>query len=902
MDSKRIELLAPAGDFESLRAAIGNGADSVYIGSPLFNARMKAKNFTAGEIPAAIDYAHERSCRVYLALNILLMASELEAAFETASGAWRDGADAIIVQDMGFADMLRRRIPDIVLHASTQAAVYDRHAVDACADLGFRRIILPREMSLPQIAEITAHAAGRGIETEVFAHGALCVCYSGQCLMSSMIGGRSGNRGECAQPCRLDYRLERGGKPQRNSELQRAAGPQRNSELHTAAVTQRAAQPRLGLKDLSAADHIVGLAGAGVRALKIEGRMRSPEYVGIVTGEYRSLIDAGGEKDPEGLTESRLLVAFNRGGSFTDGYLRGEKGPDMMAGSRAGSHGVEIGTITAANPRLGTVDIGLASPGSGAGARSGRETAVPGRGDVLAVRRGDGEEIASAPAGDVAASPAGIRVKGFHPDVIAGLRAGDRVFRMSDARLAAQALAADRGRTPLKGLFGRDGDAYFMEWTALSGSLAGLTLRSRFAASDVEATQDAENRRPLPEERCREQLSKSGDTPFVIREVSIAHLPGIPVSALNRIRRESLASFREAAVRSFKRETPPFQPDEPSRDRDLDDAVIAGLLDHIDVLDPRIGRQAGGIAGTKPGLVSAYLYEWDGRPESAECGADILELPVWSFLRPDAFEGVRELKRRSPGVRIAIALPPAFTGDPFGGLDALLSRAAASGADAVLSGSPGNHLRSAAAGLADMRDSSANVFNPRTASLFLRTDAFSVMASPELPSGPAAAIAAAASEAGAYAELAAYGRIRLMYSEHCPVGYNRKGCTVCRGGGPFRLRDRKNAAFPVICHPGVCTAEILNADILCVPEEIRRLSAGAPVIARLMFTDESADTRAALAGGFRTLISDGTGPREAERAASMIRELAKAEADREGGSLTGGHYDKAAMRHGEARA
>lgn len=860
--TKRIELLSPAGDFDSLKAAIGNGADSVYIGASLFNARRRAKNFTATEIPAAIDYAHERSRRVYMALNILLTGNELEAAFTTASQAWEDGVDAVIVQDFGFAAMLKRRIPGIILHASTQATIYDEYAVDACSDVGFNRIILPRELSIADIARLTRYAGDRGIETEVFAHGALCVCYSGQCAMSSTIGGRSGNRGDCAQPCRLNYGLEINGHSQKSTE------------------------PRLGMRDISAIDYIGELIAAGVGALKIEGRMRSAEYVGIVTGEFSARIEAiSGYGDKPVLSDNskqNLLLAFNRGGDFADNYLRGDKGPDMVSGTKAGSYGISLGAIASTNSRLGIVDIAM-EPQTG--------IAFPEKGDVLAVRRGAaGEEIANAPMGEVLITSTGIRVKGFHPDVILKLQSGDNVFRMSDTRLSAKAISADKGRTVLEGRFGESGDRYFIEWTVAAGISRGFLSRYELAKPSSENNGD-EVRHTVPDVRCKEQLSKSGGTPFDIAGITVEQPPAVAVSYLNQIRRESFKEMQLALAMSFKR--PQGVSSAEVVKPDIKYSEIEALLGNIDILKTGYAGLDASDSTAKPNLVSAYFYEWDGTPQSLDCGADIYELPIWNFFDDMAFQSVAELRKQQPYVKVVIALPPAFTGDRHDEMINVLRHAAALGIDAVLSGNPGNYILCKELGVADMRDSSANIFNPYTSDEIQKTGAYSLMPSIELSAGPISGIAAASQKiGGSYIELAGYGRTRLMYSEHCPVGYNRPGCRICSMNKVFKLKDRKNISFPVICHSFTCTVDILNADILCAPEEVKKLSDKAPAIARLSFTDESRNTRADLVSSFRTILSGTADPKELEIEINAIRAITMKEAAKSGNSITGGHYSR----------
>lgn len=285
-----IELLSPAGSPEGVIAAVQNGADAVYMGMGAFNARRGAKNFTDEEFVKAVRYCHVRGCKVYVTLNTLVNDREMRDAVAAAKLASDAGADALIVQDLGMSYAIRCALPDIPLHASTQMSLHNLAGVEAAAEMGITRAVLARELSFEQIRFITKNAS---IETEVFVHGALCFCHSGQCYMSALIGRRSGNRGLCAQPCRLQYSL--GG---------------------------RMDDHPLSLKDNCLVDQIRRLEEAGVASLKIEGRMKRPEYTGIVTGVYAKAIREQRNPDKE---EMELLEnTFSRQG-FTQGYFIGDK-------------------------------------------------------------------------------------------------------------------------------------------------------------------------------------------------------------------------------------------------------------------------------------------------------------------------------------------------------------------------------------------------------------------------------------------------------------------------------------------------------------------------------------------------------------------------------------------------
>ena len=285
-----IELLSPAGSPEAVIAAVQNGADAIYMGLGNFNARRGAKNFTDEEFERSMRYCRIRGCKVYVTLNTLVNDREIAQAVESARLASQLGADGIIVQDLGLAYAIRQALPDIPLHASTQMSIHNLAGVEAAAEMGMTRAVLARELSLEQIKFITQHAS---IETEVFVHGALCFCQSGQCYMSALIGRRSGNRGMCAQPCRMQYSL--GG---------------------------RMDDYPMSLKDNCLVDRLRELEDAGVACLKIEGRMKRPEYTAIVTKIYSKALKE--HRQPSDEEMETLEKAFSRQG-FTQGYFNGDK-------------------------------------------------------------------------------------------------------------------------------------------------------------------------------------------------------------------------------------------------------------------------------------------------------------------------------------------------------------------------------------------------------------------------------------------------------------------------------------------------------------------------------------------------------------------------------------------------
>ena len=287
---KKIELLAPAGSYEALVAAVENGADAVYFGTSLFNARMMAKNFSREDVANAVTYCHERGVLCYVTMNTAITDRQMKDALNQVQFLYEAGVDALIVADLGLASEIHKSLPDFPIHASTQCSAHNVDAVRFLSELGFSRAVVARELDKENLSTICQQSP---IEIEAFVHGALCVSQSGQCLFSSFIGGRSGNRGECAQPCRMSY----------------------NGKFP------------LSLKDLSLAEHITELVAMGVASLKIEGRMKSPDYVGRVVRIFRRLLDE--ERNATKDEMASLAEIFSRSG-FTDGYYTKKIGPSML--------------------------------------------------------------------------------------------------------------------------------------------------------------------------------------------------------------------------------------------------------------------------------------------------------------------------------------------------------------------------------------------------------------------------------------------------------------------------------------------------------------------------------------------------------------------------------------------
>lgn len=331
------ELLIPAGGIPQLIAAVENGADAVYLGGNAFNARINADNFDLESMEKAVDFCHLRGVKVYVTLNTLMRDDQLEPALNYAKNLYKIGVDALIIQDLGLGQLIRETMPDFEMHLSTQGTIFGVGGANTAKSLGYSRVVLAREMSLEEIKNVCEKSQ---IETEVFVHGALCFCFSGQCQLSRTFGGRSGNQGVCAQPCRLPYKLV----GRNDTKEEKIPLSDKNP---TESRTDFEKKHHLSPKDLSLIDHLDELIKIGVNSLKVEGRLKSPEYVATVTRIYRKYIDEfckNGSYNVSDADRKDLLQIFNRG-NFTDAYLRGESDESLMASEFPKNQGVYIGEV-----------------------------------------------------------------------------------------------------------------------------------------------------------------------------------------------------------------------------------------------------------------------------------------------------------------------------------------------------------------------------------------------------------------------------------------------------------------------------------------------------------------------------------------------------------------------------
>ena len=714
-----IELLAPAGGSDALHAAVANGADAVYLGVERFNARRSAQNFTLEGLAEICRFAHLRDVRVYLTVNIVVLPAELEEALDLVDAAWAAGVDAVIVQDLGLLSLARGLLPQVRLHSSTQVNAHNTLTVQALAHLGVSRVTLAREVSLEEIADFVHDG---GIEIESFVHGALCVCYSGQCLMSSLIGGRSANRGRCAQPCRLPYELVDDG----------------GTALATAGAHL------LSPRDLAGISVLPALVDTGVAALKIEGRMKSPEYVALVTGVYRGALDRiladpdrfevrDGERDV-------LAEAFSRG--FSEAYLVGERGNDMMSYRRPNNRGVLVGRVLKAEE--GHATVALESELDEADTiefwtSSGRFAQPAGRLEV------SGEHQVTVPAGSVATIATEKRVAD-----------GDRVFRVRNASLAS---AAKRSYGPGTGEGAAELDFDVELLVGKPLRVAVRDRRGRVGSARGPVVEPARTKAVTADEIV-EHIGRLGGTQYRIGRFDLELSPGagIGFSVLHRARRDAIAAYEAGVLERWS----------------------ARECVHPTVVARRVGmsqhRQVQVVAeATDLAVASACL----------DAGADAVHVPTYGLRAQAVPEGVVPLISRilhDREMRSAMAF--------------------AEKAAHVVVGNLGALREAASRGCVVEAHWSLNAVNPATVEALARLGASRVWLSPELSGRQIAEIAVSASvETGT----AVYGHQEVMVTEHCVLmaeGECDRHCAACMRRSRSRsLRDRKGYVFPVRTDP-----------------------------------------------------------------------------------------------------
>ena len=522
-----VELLSPVGDFDCLKAAVQNGANAVYFGGQLFNARYSAKNFDKDGIREAVNYAKSRNVKINFTLNILLKNNEFDDAIDVVKYIYELGVDAVIVDDLGFAKYIIDNFPGMEVHGSTQMTIHNLEGAIALKNLGYSRVVLARESTLSDIDYICRNA---NIDIEAFVHGALCISYSGQCLFSSAIGGRSGNRGRCAQPCRMYYNM-----------LETSDNVSYKNIGKGFLISPR---------DLCGLDFIPDLIKAGVKSFKLEGRMKTPEYVATVTRIYRKYIDLA-LSDNDYIVDKNdlhdLMLAFNRGG-FSKGCLGGDDNHDYVFEEKPSNQSLYIGNISKIDKKNELISLKTNEPLD--------------IGDTFLVQQEDhkytiseilknGSHVKSAAIGDLVTIG---RVKGK-------LELGDKVFKINSSIISKEIKefnSHEHVKIPLvanfKALIGKPLELEVVSLDEPSNTYFGLSTTISNEIQPIEAISN-----PISKERLIEQLNKTTDTNFEFKQINIEmddnlYIPKI--SSINALRRDALNDLYQKGIDNFVRKLP----------------------------------------------------------------------------------------------------------------------------------------------------------------------------------------------------------------------------------------------------------------------------------------------------------------------------------------------------------
>ena len=524
----KVELLAPVGDWNCLKAAVQNGADAVYFGVEQFNARMYAANFNIEDMKQVIDYCKLRNVKTNLTLNTLLENCEFDNAVDLAKEAYKAGVDAIIVQDLGLAKYLIDNIPGLPIHASTQMTVHNLQGVLKLEKLGFDRVVLSRELSCEEIEYICKNCK---VEIETFIHGALCICYSGQCLFSSVVGGRSGNRGKCAGPCRLPYELI-----------------SENAETHERKSIDKGYL--LSTKDLCGIAYLPRLIQAGVKCFKIEGRMKSPEYVATVTRIYRKYIDMVLNNDDFIIDEkdiNDLMQVFNRGG-FSDGHLDSKHNRNLIFPEKPSNMGIYLGTIKKYNSNKGHITLQLEEDLELGDSISVSNEASKYLVSELMIKNVNQKKVSANTEVTIG------RMKG-------NIKVGDKVYRISSKALSDFAKASydncENKKIPLNCTVTiKKNTPISMEISTNKNTCYNELYSSIYVKEISNMIPIDALKTPISVERVVKQISKTTNTPFSFENITVLLDDGLyvpSISTLNELRRTALEKVEQEILSRAKR-------------------------------------------------------------------------------------------------------------------------------------------------------------------------------------------------------------------------------------------------------------------------------------------------------------------------------------------------------------
>ena len=886
-NKSKIELLAPCGSWQSFLAAVENGADAVYLGGKDFSARQFAENFDKDILTQSIEYAHIRDVNIYLTMNTLISDKELKNALKFLDEACYAGIDGVIVQDFGFAREIRRVFPHLNLHGSTQMTIYSLEAVKVLEKMGFKRVVLARELSLAEIANISTNTS---IETEVFVHGALCISYSGQCLMSSIIGGRSGNRGKCAQPCRRIYQLT-----------------DKHNEVSDKSYL-------LSPKDLCTLNILNEVVDAGVKSLKIEGRMKSPEYVAVTVRIYRKYLNKilKGEKNYQDCIDEvdlkDLAQIFNRGG-FTDGHLKEKTGKDIMCFEKPKNWGLYLGDVISYNKHLQTITLKLQDRiaiGDGIEIWNGEDESP---GTIVTSIKFKKRDVRDCNIGEVV-SIGSIRGK---------ISKGDKVYKTSSNELNTQAAESFSGKSirkiPIEG-----------EVTISYGMPAIFTVKdnygNEFEARSTKIVQKA-IKHPLTKERVKEQAEKTGGTAFEFKKINIniEDNVSLPISEVNKLRREVIKKLEDYKKDKYDRvcvkkidrllcenEKEDYQNNKPYESKSYESKPYESksyeskpyeskpyeskLHESKPYENKELGQYKKNNIDKNP-IIATYFYKADQEVDYYCVGADRVYLPIKMFKNEENIKKIFHIKKEVEEVFVSI---PSITGVNYQNIvKSRLKSLTDAGIDGFLIGNIGalrdiedigalrhgentgilrdiedigalRHEENTGV-LKDVEnigilkdienikvvgDYSLNVFNSSTIDMLRELGLSGTTLSYEMNLNQ---IRNLSDTPSFEKEVLVYGRIPVMTTRYCPLSA-LKGCENKCTKESFYLKDRKDMKFPIITDNIDCKTTIFNSQVLLFTENIDKMNWCGINVLRLAFTDEQPSQMRKIVNMYRDIVQN----------------------------------------------
>ena len=819
-----IELLSPIGDFDCLKAAVQNGADSVYFGGSLFNARYNAHNFDADELKQAIQYAKLRNVKVDFTLNTLIKNNEFADAVELANYVYSLGVDAIIVQDLGLAKYLIKSFPDLPIHASTQMTIHNLHGVKELEELGFKRAVLSRELSLDEIQYICKNT---NIEIETFIHGALCISYSGQCLFSSSIGARSGNRGKCAQPCRLPYKLfstnnQKQKLNQNKSDTNNSINCNNNDNDNNSNNCNNNSNYNnhnncnnnnndtcldsgylFSPRDLCGLNYIPQLINAGVSCLKIEGRMKSPEYVATVTKIYRKYIDlAYSQKDyiVDQNDIDELMQVFNRGG-FSSANFESTPNRNYVFKEKPNNIGIYIGNVSKLNKEKGLVRLTLKN-----------NVQI---GDKISFEKEEHKYTIS----ELMCNNNNLREANTGDTVVIGrmkgnLHLGDKVYKLTDAvksKKIDEFIQKENKKIPLSAhIIVKKGVPLSLEVTSCDkedGNYFSMSAKSVIDILPIDAITN-----PISEDRIKEQLCKTTNSQFEFKYIKAdlddnTYVPKI--SYINQLRRECLEKLEEQAIQRFSRNKKNIvlssinsNINDIAQNNSNKSIIIQNNLCKNNIIQNNsdISVTGSNITNNENSKICLLLNELDlDYDYSKISNVDNIYVPLKYFKNKQYWEIIKTLSRNNNlYIYLPTVLKDNFRNFYFNDIDAIIKKYKIKGL--ICSNlSCINYFSNLKGKLDLVANYTFNVFNNYTINELAEIGIKRVVLSPELDESNLKNIT---NNSIIPTEVLVYGKLVLMNIGYCLLGSSNlcyPRCDMkCKENSKFYLKDRLNMNFRLI--------------------------------------------------------------------------------------------------------